>query len=240
MSSIVPFDFRGSNVRVIERDGEPWFVARDVAITLGYSNPRDAVARHCKGVAFHDIPTDSGVQQVRLIPERDVYRLVMRSKLPGAGAFEEWVVGTVLPSIRKSGGYGVPTAAQPDLSNPASLRTLLLGYTERVLELEATVAEQAPKVEAHDRIAGADGLSTVTVAAKDLQVGPQRLYAFLLANRWVYRRGRSYLAYQDKIEAGLLLMKVYVYGQDEYGVDKVSSQVLITPKGVTRLASLLA
>lgn len=109
-----------------------------------------------------------------------------------------------------------------------------------MLELEAAVAEQAPKVEAHDRIAGADGLSTVTVAAKDLQVGPQRLYAFLLANRWVYRRGRSYLAYQDKIEAGLLLMKVYVYGQDEYGVDKVSSQVLITPKGVTRLASLLA
>ncbi len=58
-----------------------------------------------------------------------------------------------------------------DLSNPSSLRALLLGYTERVLELEAAVAEQAPKVEAHDRIAGADGLSTVTVAAKDLQVG---------------------------------------------------------------------
>ncbi|MCL9849230.1 BRO family protein [Ralstonia solanacearum P673] len=172
MSSIVPFDFRGSNVRVIERDGEPWFVAKDVAQVLGYSNPTDAIARHCKGTQETRTSDSLGRQsKTIIIPERDVYRLVMRSKLPGAEAFEEWVVGTVLPSIRKSGSYGVPAAKQPDLSNPASLRTLLLGYTERVLELEAAVAEQAPKVEAHDRIAGADGLSTVTVAAKDLQVG---------------------------------------------------------------------
>ncbi|MDO3562714.1 Bro-N domain-containing protein [Ralstonia pseudosolanacearum] len=151
MTSIVPFDFRGSNVRVVERDGEPWFVARDVALVLGYADANAAVARHCKAVTTCSDVSSGQVRHVQIIPERDVYRLVMRSKLPGAEAFEEWGVGTVLPSIRKSGGYGAPTSAQPDLSDPASLRTLLLGYTEKVLELEAAVAEQAPKVEAHGR-----------------------------------------------------------------------------------------
>ena len=152
MPSIVPFDFRGSNVRVIERDGEPGFVARDVAQTLGYADTDDAVRRHCKAAEPlpGGLPGNKG-RPPAIIPERDVYRLVMRSKLPGAEAFEEWVVGTVLPSIRKSGSYGASAQATADLSDPASLRTLLLGYTEKVLELEATVAEQAPKVEVHDR-----------------------------------------------------------------------------------------
>ncbi|QWQ13358.1 hypothetical protein KN198_07970 [Ralstonia solanacearum] len=117
-------------------------MARDVAAVLGYADTDKAIRAHCK--AAEALPASLSGNPGRppvIIPERDVYRLVMRSKLPGAEAFEEWVVGTVLPSIRKSGGYGAPTAAQPDLSDPASLRTLLLGYTEKVLELEAAVAE---------------------------------------------------------------------------------------------------
>ncbi|ANH74506.1 BRO family, N-terminal domain protein [Ralstonia insidiosa] len=126
-------------------------MARDVANVLGYADANAAVARHCKAVTTCSDVSSGQVRHVQIIPERDVYRLVMRSKLPGAEAFEEWVVGTVLPSIRKSGSYGAPAQATADLSDPASLRTLLLGYTEKVLELEATVAEQAPKVEVHDR-----------------------------------------------------------------------------------------
>lgn len=99
------FDFNSHNIRVMEIDGDPWFIASDVAKVLGYRKPGLAVQDHCKGAAKHSILTKGGRQSATIIPERDVYRLIMRSKLPSAEAFEEWVVGTVLPAIRKDGGY---------------------------------------------------------------------------------------------------------------------------------------
>ena len=100
-SSVIPFDFDGAAIRVItDTLGDPWFVARDVADALGYSKPENAVARHCK--AATTTPKQGG-GFMTIIPERDLYRLVMKSKLPAAEHFEEWVVGQVLPSIRKTG-----------------------------------------------------------------------------------------------------------------------------------------
>lgn len=108
-TSVTPFQFaladKAAEVRVVIREGEPWFVAKDVADILGYAKPRDAIASHCKGAAFHGLLTSGGQQDMQIIPERDLYRLVMRSKLPAAEAFEEWVVGEVLPSIRKTGYF---------------------------------------------------------------------------------------------------------------------------------------
>lgn len=106
------------NLRVIVRDGEPWFVAKDVAEMLGYSRPKDAIAAHCKGAAKHRLLTPGGAQEMTIIPERDLYRLIMRSKLPEAERFEEWVVGTILPAIRKDGGYimGEEKVAKGELS----------------------------------------------------------------------------------------------------------------------------
>lgn len=103
------FDFHGSLVRVVvDSDGDPWFIAKDVAEQLGYSNTRKAVRDHCKAAmpvgGTNRSPFDP---QTVIIPERDVYRLIMRSKTPKAEEFEEWVVGEVLPSIRKTGGYSL-------------------------------------------------------------------------------------------------------------------------------------
>lgn len=92
-------------VRTMVVNNNPYFCASDVAKALGYSNTRDAVSRHCKGVVKSDIPTNSGVQTVSFIPEGDIYRLIMKSKLPSAEKFESWVVDEVLPTIRKTGGY---------------------------------------------------------------------------------------------------------------------------------------
>lgn len=92
-------------IRTIIINGKPYFCASDVAKSLGYSNTRDAVSRHCKGVEKHDIPTKSGNQIVSFISEGDVYRLIMKSKLPSAEKFESWVMDEVLPTIRKTGGY---------------------------------------------------------------------------------------------------------------------------------------
>lgn len=107
--NLIPFNFKGADIRVITDDqGEPWFIAKDVADLLEYANPHEAVRTHCKGVRETLTPSAGGEQMTKVIPERDVYRLVMRSRMPAAEAFEEWVVGEVLPSIRKTGSYQRP------------------------------------------------------------------------------------------------------------------------------------
>ena len=95
-------------IRTIEIEGKPYFVASDVAAALGYANPRKAVSDHCKGVTKRDTPTSSGVQSMSYIGEGDLYRLIMKSKLPSAEKFESWVMDEVLPSIRSTGYYAKP------------------------------------------------------------------------------------------------------------------------------------
>ena len=95
-------------IRTIEIEGKPYFVASDVAAALGYANPRKAVSDHCKGVTKRDTPTSSGVQSMSYIGEGDLYRLIMKSKFPSAEKFESWVMDEVLPSIRSTGYYVKP------------------------------------------------------------------------------------------------------------------------------------
>jgi len=95
---------------VVERDGEMWFVARDVALALGYEKPEDAVARHCK--KSNDLSTrETRVPSPKIIPEADLYRLVMRSNLAIAERFQDWVVEEVLPTLRKTGRYEMSAPA---------------------------------------------------------------------------------------------------------------------------------
>lgn len=100
------------SIRTVEIDGEPWLVGKDVAAALGYSNPRKALADHVdkedKGVTKCDTP--SGIQQMTIINESGLYSLILSSKLPGAKKFKRWVTAEVLPSIRKTGGYSLPSA----------------------------------------------------------------------------------------------------------------------------------
>jgi len=93
------------SIRTFEQDGKVLFCGLDIAVALGYSNPRDALRRHCKGVVKRDTLTEGGPQQLSFIPEGDVYRLIVHSKLPSAERFERWVFDEVLPSIRKHGAY---------------------------------------------------------------------------------------------------------------------------------------
>lgn len=104
---IVPFQFNGSQVRTIEKDGEIYFVAKDITDILGYTNGRDAISKHCKAANSVAIRDGIGNPNVAIIPERDLYRLIIKSKLPAAERFEEWVVGEVLPSIRQTGHYAM-------------------------------------------------------------------------------------------------------------------------------------
>ncbi|UQY42657.1 BRO-N domain-containing protein [Mixta hanseatica] len=99
------FNQTNASVRTVQQGDDVLFIAKDVAEALGYARPDQAVANHCRKVNTYPLKTGGQVRHVQAIPESDVYRLIMRSKLPAAEAFEDWVVEQVLPSLRKHGGY---------------------------------------------------------------------------------------------------------------------------------------
>lgn len=123
-------------IRTIEIDGKPYFVGTDVAKALGYSNPRKAILDHCKGVTKRDTPTSSGVQLMSYINEGDLYRLIMKSKLPSAEKFESWVMDEVLPTIRKTGSYQKPLTTVEQIQ---VIATGFLDHEERLNRLENTM-----------------------------------------------------------------------------------------------------
>lgn len=123
------------------------------------------------------------------------------------------------------------------LNDPAAMRGLLLTYADKVLALEHAVAEQAPTVQAFERLARADGAVCITVAAKNLQVRPKDLFQWLQAHEWIYRRvgGSGWVAYQPRLQQGVLIHKVTTVARSD-GTEKQAEQVLVTPKGLTVLA----
>lgn len=106
MNDLQIFDYQDSPIRTLDEEGMILFCASDVAKALGYAVPHKAVRDHCKGVLKRNTLTNGGIQEINFIPESDVYRLIISSKLPSAERFERWVFEEVLPTIRKSGSYG--------------------------------------------------------------------------------------------------------------------------------------
>lgn len=198
MSNNTPavFQFNNHSIRTIEKDGEVWFIAKDVAETLGYSNVSDAIMRHCKGVAKHDIPTTSGIQSMNIIPERDVYRLIMKSTLPSAEKFEEWVVAEVLPSIRKTGSYGVTIPTDPIIM----LRMEQLEQQKQIEDLRHDVAKLSIISRENAILRDNNCKQTFGIIVNPITA---RIHAEgLTAKRWAASRGLSYSQVRNVI-AGL-------------------------------------
>lgn len=164
----------------IEIGGEPWFVAREVAELLGYQDTKDAISRFCKGAVKRLLPTNGGNQSCSTIPERDLYRLIMRSRLPAAERFEEWVVGDVLPSIRKTGKY-VPTPALPNFNDPVAAARAWADEVEAKQKALAIVEENRPKVEFFDQVTESSDAVGMAEAAQVLNmgIGRNKLFQFL-------------------------------------------------------------
>ncbi len=128
MSKLQIFNFKSLPIRTIEVDGEILFIAKDVATALGYADAAQAVKDHCKKAVNYTNADKTVVNEIKelhrtkalVIPESDVYRLVMRSKLERAEEFQDWVCEDVLPSIRKTGSYGVPEFLSP-ITEPITL-----------------------------------------------------------------------------------------------------------------------
>ncbi|EWG13407.1 prophage antirepressor [Xylella fastidiosa Mul-MD] len=135
--SIIPFDFHSHAVRVVMRDGNPWFVATDVAVALGYRDAANAarhVGAHQKGT--HIVSTIKGNQSLTIVSEGGLYRLVLRSRRAEAVAFSDWVTDEVLPSIRKTGGYSAShppavTLTEVEAFNLYALLRMVAGHLSR-------------------------------------------------------------------------------------------------------------
>lgn len=212
MTNLISKAFEGHNIRIItDQQGEPWFVAADIARALGYNDADQAIRRHCKGVTKAPVETTGGMQRVSIIPERDVYRLVMRSKLESAERFEEWVVGEVLPSIRKHGGYiaGQEQDA-PELIMAKALMVAQSVIDRKSQELAAaqqTIAANAHKSEFFDNYAYSGGALSFRAVAKLLKANENAFRAFLFSRGYMYRLGGVLTAYAQHIDAGRFEVK---------------------------------
>ena len=203
------------------------------ALWLRNSQTEDLVAELMRYTDSYTAPVVTirgGPQQGTFVAKELVYAYAMwispAFHLQVIRAYDQLVTAPPAPD---------PLAA---LQDPAQLRDLLLGYASRQIALEQTVAEQAPKVEALDRIATARGAVCLTDVAKALQVRRVDLIGWMQEHTWIHKReGTNWKAYQPRIASGHLVHKVVTRG--EGGEERIYDQVLVTPKGLARLAELL-
>jgi len=170
---IQKFKFKESEIQAIQKDGEPWFVAKDVCETLGYQNTSKAISDHVEEDDRYNESLERGGTMV-FINESGLYSLILRSKKPEAKTFKKWVTSEVLPQIRKTGSY----------SKPKSLEEISLlaitGLTAKIEEQKQALIEAQPKIEFFDVVADSKGERTIMEAAKLLKIPkPRSLYETL-------------------------------------------------------------
>jgi len=225
-------------IRTIEEGGKVLFCGSDVAKALGYKNPTKAIADHCKGTVERRTNDSLGRQQnMKFIPEGDIYRLAAKSELPGADKFESWIFDDVLPSIRKHGAYMTSDIIDKMITSPEfgiKLLTTLKDERDRRKTLEAansalTVDNQImkPKADYFDELVERNTLTNFRETAKQLGIPPKKFVDFLLEHKYVYRDKRGkLLPYQDK-NNGLFEVKECFNDKTKWS----GTQTLVMPKG---------
>lgn len=225
MNKLQIFNYNNNAVRTIEKDGEPWFVLKDVCNVLSIGNAADVYNRldaDEKGVG--QIDTLGGRQNVNIVNESGLYNVILRSDKPEAKPFRKWITAEVLPAIRKTGAYMTPETIEKVLMNPDTIISL----ATQIKELQAKVAESKPKVEYFDTLVDRNLLTNFRDTAKELHVAPKAFINFLLDKGYIYRDNKSRLRpYQAHVEKGLFEVKEFA---SEFN-NKAGIQTLITPKG---------
>jgi anti-repressor protein len=231
MNSLIPFNYNSNQIRIIVKDGEPWFVAKDVCDILEISNGRDAVSRldeDEKDVAITDTP--GGKQNMTIISESGVYALVFTSRKEEAENFKRWVRKEVIPSIRKHGAYMTPETIEKVLLNPDTiiqLATVLKEERQRRLMLE-------PKAMAFDTFMDGSNLQTMNDVAKCLGIGRNKLFKFLREEK-IMRANNT--PYQEYIDRGYFEVKEKPIQMGDSVINY--AQTFVTAKGVDYIRKLL-
>ncbi len=238
MNNLQVFNYNGNEVRTIQKDGEPWWVLKDVCEVLGLSSPHkvfDRLDEDEKG--RNQIPTPGGEQEMTVINESGLYNVILRSDKPEAKPFRKWVTSEVLPSIRKHGSYMTPETLEQAILNPdmmIKLCTALKDEQDKNKALQAvnsslTVDNQImkPKADYFDELVDRNLLTNFRETAKQLQVKEKEFIRFLLEKKFIYRDKRGKIQpYADKNNG---LFEVKEFSNEKTGF--ASTQTLITPKG---------
>ena len=208
-------------------DGKPYFPATDCAKILGYNQPEHAINRHCKGCTFHTPLTAGGVQQKKYIPEGDLYRLIIRSKLPEAIRFEAWVCDTVLPAIRQHGAYITDNALDHLIENPEAamkfFETLKAERDEKE-SLEKYVELAAPKVLYYDIILQCPGAVQPSIIAKDYGMSARVFNQLLHGLGFQYKMGKTWLVYAAYDDKGYTISKTYDISENKTAIHTYFTQ----------------
>lgn len=236
MNEVQLFNFENHEVRSLLINSEPWFIGKDVAEILGYSNPRDAISKHVdsedkNSVAIRDGITRGNPNQT-IINESGLYCLVLSSKLPSAKKFKRWVTSEVLPALRKTGNYQIKELSGQELMAKALIEAQsVLAAKDKVIE------EMKPKVVFADAVATSHTSILVGELAKILKqngidMGQKRLFAWLREKGYLIKRqGTDYnMPTQKAMELGIFEIKEgsYVNGS---GVNITTKTPKITGKG---------
>ena len=219
-------------VRVIEENGKLMFAGVDVANILGYARAADAITQHCKGSVKRRVPTNGGTQEIKMITEGDLYRLIARSKLPKAQEFETWVFDEVIPSIRKHGAYMTPEKIEEVLMNPE----FIIKLATELKEEKQKVAQLQPKADFYDTVASSESLLSMADVAKvlDKGIGRNRLFK-LLRSRGILQSNN--VPYQRFVDAGYFKVVENSYMAGDNAI--VSTVTYVKQKGVDYIRKLL-
>lgn len=232
------FDFDNSKVRIHIINDKEYFCASDVCKVLGYSNGRKALEDHCdkKGVTTSDTLTSGGTQKLTFIDEPNLYRLIIKSKLPKAKEFEKLVFEKILPEIRKTGGYSTPALPTPTLPTTITADFLLEVATKmKALEIEnqqksEIITEQEIEIERKadtiNRFIGIDKEVVPSEAGKKLGLHPYKFVAKL--KEYGYYVNDE--PYQNYITRGYFIVK-YTEPKFTKGEWRKYPRFFITPKG---------
>lgn len=184
-------------LRTIEEGDKIYFVASDAAKMLGYAKPSNAISTHCKGALKRGIPTCGGIQQMNVISEGDLYRLIVHSELPSAEKFESWVFDEVLPAIRKTGGYHIEELTGRELMAKALLeaQAVLAEKDTTIAKQTQLIGELKPKADYTDRILQSKSLVTITQIAKDYGMSGAAMNEKLHELGVIYKLGGQWLLY---------------------------------------------
>ena len=204
------------DVRTIMIDGKPYFCAKDVAGALGYAKPRNAVATHCKGALKRGVLTEGGNQEMTFIPEGDIYRLIIRSKLPSAEKFESWVMDEVLPQLRQTGSYTMTKQDSYMIEDPIERAKRWIEEQEekKMLEKEnkkllqdtkiqqQVIGELQPKADYTDIILKSNSSMNVSQIAKDYGMSAKKLNSILHDLGVQYKSNGQWLLYSNFHDKG--------------------------------------
>lgn len=232
------FTYNDKQIRTVEKDGDPWWVLKDVCDVLEISKYRDTADRlDIDERETIRVDTPGGKQEMICVNESGLYNVILRSDKPQAKPFRKWVTNEVLPSIRKHGAYMAPETLEATILNPdyiIKLATALKSEQDKRKSLEAansslTVDNQImkPKADYFDELVDRNLLTNLRETAKQLEIPPKKFVNFLLERKFIYRDKKGkLLPYEDK-NKGLFEVKECFNDKTQWS----GTQMLITPKG---------